>query len=47
MKTLRRLVAEEVSAGRTIVYVTHDSGAMGGADSVFRIDGRVVEETHA
>jgi ABC-type Mn2+/Zn2+ transport system ATPase subunit len=47
MKTLRRLVAEEVAAGRTIVYVTHDSGAMGGADSVFRIDGRLVEETHA
>ena len=47
MKTLRRLVAEEVAAGRTIVYVTHDSGSMGGADSVFRIDGRLVEETHA
>lgn len=47
MKTLRRLVAEEVAAGRTIVYVTHDSGAMGGADSIFRIDGRLVEETHA
>lgn len=47
MKTLRRLVAEEVAAGRTIVYVTHDSGAMGGADSVFRIDGRLAEETHA
>jgi ABC-type Mn2+/Zn2+ transport system ATPase subunit len=47
MKTLRRLVAEEVAAGRTIVYVTHDSDAMGGADAVFRIDGRLVEETLA
>ena len=47
MKTLRRIVAEEVSAGRTVVYVTHDSGAMGGADAVFRIDGRLAEETYA
>jgi ABC-type Mn2+/Zn2+ transport system ATPase subunit len=47
MKTLRRIAAEEVAAGRTIVYVTHDSDAMGGADAVFRIDGRVVEETHS
>ena len=47
MKTLRRLVAEEVSAGRTIVYVTHDSDAMGGADAVFRIDGRLTEETRS
>ena len=47
MKTLRRLVAEEVAAERTIVYVTHDAAAMGGADSVFRIDGRLVEETHS
>jgi ABC-type Mn2+/Zn2+ transport system ATPase subunit len=47
MKTLRRLIAEEVAAGRTIVYVTHDSDAMGGADAVFRIDGRLVEETRA
>jgi len=47
MKTLRRLVAEEVAAGRTIVYVTHDSDAMGGADAVFRIDGRLVEESRA
>jgi zinc transport system ATP-binding protein len=47
MKTLRRLVAEEVAAGRTIVYVTHDSDAMGGADAVFRIDGRLAEETRA
>lgn len=45
MKTLRRLMAEEVAAGRTIVYVTHDSDAMGGADAVFRVDGRLLEET--
>jgi ABC-type Mn2+/Zn2+ transport system ATPase subunit len=44
MKTLRRIVAEEVAAGRTVVYVTHDSGAMGGADAVFRIDGGVTGE---
>jgi ABC-type Mn2+/Zn2+ transport system ATPase subunit len=44
MKTLRRILAEEVSAGRTVVYVTHDSGAMGGADAVFRIDGTVTGE---
>ena len=47
MKTLRRLVAEEVAAGRTIIYVTHDSDAMGGADADFRIDGRLTEETRA
>lgn len=47
MKTLRRMMAEEVAAGRTIVYVTHDSDAMGGADAVFRIDGRLVEETRS
>ncbi len=47
MKTLRRLVAEEVAAGRTIVYVTHDSDAMGGADAVFRIDGRLTGETRS
>jgi len=47
MKTLRRLVAEEVAAGRTIVYVTHDSDAMGGADAVFRIDGNLLEEVRA
>jgi manganese/iron transport system ATP-binding protein len=44
LATLRRLVAEETAAGRTVVYVTHDSDAMGGADSVFRIDGTAVEE---
>ncbi len=48
LKTLRRIVAEEVAAGRTVVYVTHDTAAMGGADAVFRVDGRVVaEETGA
>jgi zinc transport system ATP-binding protein len=41
LATLRRLVAEEIVAGRTIVYVTHDSDAMGGADAVFHVDGRV------
>ena len=44
MKTLRRIVTEEVGAGRTVVYVTHDTGAMGGADAVFRIDGTASEE---
>jgi ABC-type Mn2+/Zn2+ transport system ATPase subunit len=44
LATLRRLVTEEVAAGRTVVYVTHDSDAMGGADAVFRVDGVVVEE---
>ena len=41
LATLRRLVAEEIAAGRTVVYVTHDSDAMGGADAVFHVDGRV------
>ncbi len=41
LATLRRLVAEEIAAGRTVVYVTHDSDAMGGADAVFHVDRRV------
>jgi ABC-type Mn2+/Zn2+ transport system ATPase subunit len=45
MMTLRRILAEEVAARRTVVYVTHDSGAMGGADAVFRIDGKVTRES--
>jgi ABC-type Mn2+/Zn2+ transport system ATPase subunit len=44
LATLRRLVSEEVAAGRTVVYVTHDSDAMGGADAVFRVDGDVTAE---
>lgn len=44
MKTLRRIMAEEVSSGRTLVYVTHDSGAMGGADVVLHVDGTVTAE---
>ena len=44
LATLRRVVAEEVAAGRTVVYVTHDTGAMGGADHVFRVDGGVTRE---
>ncbi len=44
LATLRRLVAEETAAGRTVVYVTHDSDAMGGADAVFRVDGAVTGE---
>jgi ABC-type Mn2+/Zn2+ transport system ATPase subunit len=44
LATLRRLVSEETAAGRTVVYVTHDSDAMGGADAVFRVDGAVTEE---
>ena len=44
LATLRRLVAEETAAGRTVIYVTHDSDAMGGADAVFRVDGAVTAE---
>jgi ABC-type Mn2+/Zn2+ transport system ATPase subunit len=44
LATLRRLVSEEVEAGRTVVYVTHDSDAMGGADAVFRVDRTVTAE---
>jgi ABC-type Mn2+/Zn2+ transport system ATPase subunit len=44
LATLRRLVSEEIAAGRTVVYVTHDSDAMGGADAVFRVDRDVTPE---
>jgi ABC-type Mn2+/Zn2+ transport system ATPase subunit len=44
LKSLRRIVTEEVAQDRTVVYVTHDSGAMGGADAVFKIDGTASEE---
>lgn len=44
MKTLRRIVVEEVAEGRTVIFVTHDSDAMGGADAVFRVDRRVAAE---
>lgn len=44
LATLRRLVAEETAAGRTVIYVTHNSDAMGVADAVFRVDGTVTEE---
>jgi ABC-type Mn2+/Zn2+ transport system ATPase subunit len=44
LAALRRIVTEEVAAGRTVVYVTHDTGAMGGADWVFRVDGQVTQE---
>jgi manganese/iron transport system ATP-binding protein len=41
MKTLRRIVAEEVNHGRAVIYVTHDSDSMGGADAIWRVDGTV------
>lgn len=44
LMTLRRLVTEEVASRRTVIYVTHDSDAMGGADALLRIDGTVSEE---
>lgn len=44
MKTLRRLVVEEVARGATVVYVTHDAASMGGADEVLRVDGEVRAE---
>ncbi len=44
LATLRRLVAEEIAAGRTVVMVTHDSDAMGGADVVFHVDRTVTEQ---
>lgn len=44
LKTLRRIVTEEIASERTVIYVTHDSAAMGGADALFRIDGTAVRE---
>ena len=44
LKTLRRIVMEEVAAGKTVIYVTHDSAAMGGADWVYWVDGTVTAE---
>jgi ABC-type Mn2+/Zn2+ transport system ATPase subunit len=44
LMTLRRVIAEEADAGRTILYVTHDTDSMGGADVLFRIDGGATEE---
>ncbi len=43
MMTLRRIIAEEVAAGRAVIYVTHDSDAMGGADAIYRVDGKATE----
>jgi ABC-type Mn2+/Zn2+ transport system ATPase subunit len=47
MKTLRRIVAEEVNLGRSVIYVTHDSDSMGGADAIWRVDGTVRAEPMA
>ena len=44
LMTLRRVLAEELEAGTTILFVSHDTDSMGGADAVFRVDGRVTEE---
>jgi ABC-type Mn2+/Zn2+ transport system ATPase subunit len=44
MKTLRRIVAEEVNHGDAVIYVTHDSNSMGGADAIWRVDGTVRAE---
>jgi ABC-type Mn2+/Zn2+ transport system ATPase subunit len=44
LRTLRRLIAEEVERGKAVVYVTHDSNAMGGADVIYRIDGTATLE---
>jgi ABC-type Mn2+/Zn2+ transport system ATPase subunit len=43
MKTLRRIVAEEVNHDRAVIYVTHDSDSMGGADAIWRVDGTARE----
>ncbi len=44
LMTLRRVLAEEADEGRTILFATHDTDAMGGADALFRIDGAAAEE---
>jgi len=44
LMTLRRVIAEETGAGRTILFVSHDTDSMGGADALFRVDGLVREE---
>jgi ABC-type Mn2+/Zn2+ transport system ATPase subunit len=44
LRTLRRVIAEELEAGTTILFVSHDTDSMGGADVVFRVDGGVTEE---
>ncbi len=44
LMTLRRLVAEETARGTAVLFVTHDSDAMGGADAIWRIDRRAVQE---
>lgn len=44
LKTLRRIVAEEIGRGHGVITVTHDSDAMGGADRIWRIDRTAVEE---
>ncbi len=44
LMTLRRVIAEEADAGRTILFVSHDTDSMGGADALFRVDGGVREE---
>ena len=45
LRTLRRVIAEELAAGTTILFVSHDTDSMGGADVVFRVDGGVTEES--
>jgi ABC-type Mn2+/Zn2+ transport system ATPase subunit len=44
LMTLRRVIAEELEAGTTILLVSHDTDSMGGTDAVFRVDGLVTEE---
>jgi manganese/iron transport system ATP-binding protein len=44
LRTLRRVIAEELEAGTTILFVSHDTDSMGGADVIFRVDGGVTEE---